>query len=79
MPTAQTFGGSWTATKLKILKGYLQSYSKIFPANEKARFFDTFYVDAFAGSGYIKTSGSSLISEPQLFDGFDEAESQEFL
>ena len=38
MPTAQTFGGSWTATKLKILKSYLQAYSNIFVANEKARF-----------------------------------------
>jgi three-Cys-motif partner protein len=55
MPTAQTFGGSWTATKLKILKGYLQAYNNIFAANEKARFYNTFYVDAFAGSGYIKT------------------------
>jgi three-Cys-motif partner protein len=79
MPTAQTFGGSWTATKLKILKGYLQSYSNIFAANEKARFFNTFYVDAFAGSGYIKTGDPSLISEPQLFDGFNDVESQEFL
>jgi hypothetical protein len=44
MPTAQTFGGSWTATKLK---GYLQAYSNIFAVNEKARFYNTFYADAF--------------------------------
>ena len=79
MPTAQTFGGSWTATKLKILKGYLQAYSNIFAANEKAQFYNTFYVDAFAGSGYIKTGDPSLITERELFDGFNEIESQDFL
>jgi three-Cys-motif partner protein len=63
MSPAQVFGGSWAATKLKILKSYLQAYSRIFAKNEKAKFFDTFYVDAFAGSGYIQTGDRSLISE----------------
>jgi len=79
MPSPQVFGGSWTETKLKILQGYLKAYSTIFTANEKARFFNTFYVDAFAGSGYIKTGDRSLINEPELFGGFEEVESQEFL
>lgn len=79
MPKPHTFGGSWTETKLEILKGYLGAYSSIFAANERAKFFNTFYVDAFAGSGYIHTSESSTISEPQLFEDFDEDESQEFL
>jgi three-Cys-motif partner protein len=79
MSPAHVFGGSWTATKLKILKSYLQAYSRIFAKNEKAKFFDTFYVDAFAGSGYIQTGDRSLISERELFTGFEETESQEFL
>ena len=79
MPMTHAFGGTWTETKLEILKGYLRAYSSIFAANEKARFFNTFYVDAFAGSGYIHTGDQSLISEPQLFEGFEEDESQEFL
>jgi three-Cys-motif partner protein len=54
------------ATKLKILKGYLQAYSNIFAANEKARFYNTFYVDAFAGSGYTKTGDPSLITDSFL-------------
>jgi three-Cys-motif partner protein len=74
-----TFGGSWTAAKLQILQGYLRAYSYIFAANERARFFDTFYVDAFAGSGYIHTGDQSLISDPELFEGFEEDESQDFL
>ena len=72
MPSPQVFGGSWTETKLKILQGYLKAYSTIFTANERARFFNTFYVDAFAGSGYIKTGDRSLINEPELFGGFEE-------
>ena len=74
----QAFGGSWTEAKLEILRGYLHAYTTIFNANQKARFFDTFYVDAFAGSGYIKTNDRSLISEPELFEEFEEVESQEF-
>jgi three-Cys-motif partner protein len=79
MPSPQVFGGSWTEKKLKILQGYLKAYGTIFTAKEKARFFNTFYVDAFAGSGYIKIGDQSLINEPELFDGFEEVESQEFL
>jgi three-Cys-motif partner protein len=74
-----SFGGSWTKTKLDILKGYLTAYSQIFANNPNARYFNTFYVDAFAGSGFIKTGGRSIIKEPQLFHDFQEAESQAFL
>ena len=47
------FGGLWTQRKLEILSEYLFAYRKIFDRNEKARFFETNYVDAFAGTGEI--------------------------
>jgi three-Cys-motif partner protein len=52
--TQQTmFGGQWTQQKLQLLKKYLSAYTKIFRRNEKAQFFETNYVDAFAGTGEI--------------------------
>jgi three-Cys-motif partner protein len=47
------FGGPWTQQKLEILGKYLRAYRLIFDRNEKARFFETSYVDAFAGTGEI--------------------------
>jgi three-Cys-motif partner protein len=52
--TQQTmFGGQWTQQKLEVLKEYLSAYTKIFVRNAKAQFFETNYVDAFAGTGEI--------------------------
>src|ERR1700724_1866064 len=51
---ANQFGGDWTQQKLQILDEYLGAYCNIFRANERARFFKTIYVDAFAGTGVIK-------------------------
>ena len=47
------FGGPWTQQKLEILSKYLRAYRLIFDRNPKARFFETSYVDAFAGTGEI--------------------------
>jgi three-Cys-motif partner protein len=47
------FGGDWTEQKLAILDKYLGAYSAIFRKNERAKFFKTIYVDAFAGTGEI--------------------------
>ena len=47
----QEFGGRWTQVKLGCLGKYLSAYRQIFTANEKARYFTTWYVDAFAGTG----------------------------
>jgi|ERR1700685_291519 three-Cys-motif partner protein len=47
------FGGSWTQQKLEILSEYLRAYRLIFHKNPRARFFETSYVDAFAGTGEI--------------------------
>ena len=74
-----SFGGSWTITKLDILKSYLAAYTKIFTSNKNAQFFDTFYVDAFAGSGYIKTPNEAVVEEPHLFEELAEEEPQQFL
>jgi hypothetical protein len=63
------FGGDWTKEKLRVLKQYLEAYARIFAANKKAQFYETFYVDAFAGSGYIRTGGRKKAAdqEQELF------------
>ncbi len=53
------FGGDWTQEKLDSLKGYLVSYRSIFANNERAKFFTTWYVDAFAGTGSISTTSQA--------------------
>lgn len=47
----QTFGGEWTEVKLNRLRSYLEAYRTIFTRNSKARYYTTWYVDAFAGTG----------------------------
>jgi len=74
------FGGSWTNTKLEVLRKYLQAYSTLM----KNQGFDKWYIDAFAGTGYrtlrsvTENSGNSgkllfpdlAAEEPQrLLDG----------
>lgn len=49
-----SFGGIWTEDKLKLLEKYLRAYIKIFTKNERAKYFKTIYVDAFAGSGIVR-------------------------
>lgn len=45
------FGGSWTSKKLDIVEAYLDSYTTAL----KNKRFDLSYIDAFAGTGKIKT------------------------
>ncbi len=52
MTTQHQFGGDWTERKLQVLRKYLDAYMTIFTGNQKANFFHTVYVDAFAGTGY---------------------------
>jgi three-Cys-motif partner protein len=47
------FGGQWTRQKLDALSKYLRAYTRIFSANPRAQFFETTYVDAFAGTGAL--------------------------
>lgn len=46
-----TYGGKWTERKLTSLRKYLSAYRTIFTRNPKAKYFTTWYVDAFAGTG----------------------------
>jgi len=75
---AHEFGGEWTDQKLRILDDYLTAYCAIFERNERARFFDTIYVDAFAGSGLIEPRGRSGTTE-NLFAEFAEPDAVRFL
>lgn len=77
MPTHK-FGGGWTEQKLQILDDYLAAYCQIFRVNPAARYFDTIYVDAFAGTGLIKTQ-KSVADRAELFAEFAEPEAVEFL
>jgi three-Cys-motif partner protein len=61
--TEHAFGGNWTQTKLGRLEKYLRAYRTIFTQNEKARYFKTWYVDAFAGTGSRSTSDTPLFEE----------------
>lgn len=70
------FGGNWTEQKLEALRRYLQAYRLIFEQNEKARYFKTIYIDAFAGTGERRI-GSDSSEEALLFSAeeFPELES----
>jgi three-Cys-motif partner protein len=61
------FGGNWTEVKLARLRKYLQAYRQIFARNELARYFRTWFVDAFAGTGSridpATGSGSTLFDD----------------
>jgi three-Cys-motif partner protein len=60
------FGGDWTEIKLSRLHKYLKAYRHIFTRNEKARYFKTWYVDAFAGTG-LRTQASTHAEPAALF------------
>ncbi len=61
------FGGNWTEVKLARLRKYLTAYRQIFTRNERARYFKTWFVDAFAGTGSridpTAGSGSTLLKD----------------
>jgi three-Cys-motif partner protein len=68
------FGGEWTEVKLARLKEYLTAYRRIFSTNQRAQYFSTWYVDAFAGTG-SRSSGSEYLLD---LDPSDEAESSRY-
>lgn len=72
---AHVFGGEWTEQKLVALKKYLEAYRKIFTINEKARYFRTLYIDAFAGTGE-RTEKTLSAGLPTLFDDVDTEQPQ---
>lgn len=60
---------AWTESKLDALEMYLKAYRLIFDRNERAQYFKTLYVDAFAGSGsrYESLKGKSK-DQIELFE-----------
>lgn len=70
-----TFGGEWTEDKLRALGRYLSAYRVIFTRNQKARYFKTIYVDAFAGTGTRKERPAEVDErQSELFDQDEEIE-----
>lgn len=65
------FGGPWTDKKLEALQKYLSAYRDIFQKNERARFFRTTYLDAFAGTGRRTNTASPDRATLRLFDDAD--------
>lgn len=78
------FGGPWTDQKLKVLGGYLQSYTTALqnkPSRKKP--FRKAFIDAFAGTGYREirsdTHGDPTASQGLLFPDLAEQEPQSLL
>ncbi len=76
MATDHQFGGNWTDTKLQCLDNYLRSYRAIMSSNEKAKYFRTWYVDAFAGTGE-RVDKADRVARASLFDDFYDDEETE--
>ena len=51
-----TFGGNWTRDKLRILENYLKAYTTAL----KHQSFRLWYVDAFAGTGYVNLDSGNV-------------------
>jgi three-Cys-motif partner protein len=66
------FGGEWTQKKLLALQKYLIAYRKIFDRNERAKFFNTIYIDGFAGSGEWASRSIEKTGESNLFENQDD-------
>jgi len=78
-----SFGGPWTERKLECLRAYLNAYRTIFTGNQKARYFSTWYVDAFAGTGSRTPTRPVGATLDRFFvdahdDEDDEAEAREY-
>ena len=60
-----SFGGDWTETKLDAVGKYFLAYMNIL----KSRPYNTIYVDAFAGTGYVDNVATDEIGFPELTSG----------
>jgi three-Cys-motif partner protein len=73
------FGGDWTEEKLLRLEKYLKAYRQIFTQNPKARYFKTWYVDAFAGTGSRTVSGTPATGQQSVFeDVYEDTETTQY-
>lgn len=75
MTSQKVYGGDWTQDKLDRLKGYLEAYMQIL---KEYPFFQTVYVDAFAGTGQRKSRRRTSGPEPETL-GTAEPEVQGFM
>ncbi len=66
--TEHVFGGDWTREKLERVRKYLKAYTTIFQRNQRAMYFTTYFVDAFAGTGARRDSTSVELAETPLLD-----------
>jgi three-Cys-motif partner protein len=64
--THNEFGGKWTEEKLAALSEYLIQYRTILA---KYPYFNTWYIDGFAGTGFIK---KKIKDHPSLFSSEDQ-------
>jgi len=69
------WGGPWTRAKLELLESYLQAYTTAL----KRQRFETWYIDAFAGTGMCELPDRSSTGDPSLLGGALEVEEQDFL
>jgi len=69
------FGGNWTATKLEVLGKYLSAYATIL---NKVQYFKFAYIDAFAGTGYIKDKSKKQSKNDTLLIEYDD-DAQEYI
>ena len=70
------FGGNWTRDKLRILEDYLKAYTTVL----KNQSFRLWYVDAFAGTGYVNLdSGNVAQSRLSILGGEGDDETANIL
>ena len=70
------FGGNWTRDKLRILEDYLKAYTTAL----KNQSFRLWYVDAFAGTGYVNLdSGNVAQSRLSIWGGEGDDETANIL
>lgn len=69
------FGGDWTSAKLKVLSGYLESYTTAL----KNTPFRKAYIDAFAGTGYREARRKEAEDQSLLFPDLAGEEPQTLL
>jgi three-Cys-motif partner protein len=73
MTQQKMFGGFWTQQKLRAISKYLAAYTKIFSTNQRAKYYETTYVDAFAGTGRLRRPGLGLLRDvPELVEAEEE-------
>ena len=75
---AHAFGGNWTDDKLHRLRSYLTAYRTIFTQNPKAKYFTTWYVDAFAGTGTRTTEALSSSGGGLFEDVYQDRDAEEY-